>query len=83
MIFNNLVKMFGDANLDFDVQRYDIDDDYAMQCFQKINNFYEKLYQQPWQWPLRLLAYEFDPRHPFALGLAQMAKDRIMYLESK
>lgn len=82
IIFPLLVKLFNSSPFDFDVQRYDTDDEYAKQCNEKIDIFLKKLYQQPYQWPLRLLRFEYDPRHPDPLDMIQIAQDRVNLLDS-
>ena len=79
-VFDTIAKLFADSDSNVDTQRFDTDEKYADQCWQKANEFYNKLKQQPRQWPLRLLAYVFDPDHPFPLDTVAIVQDKIKEL---
>lgn len=81
IIFDVLIKLFDSSDISIDLQRFSTDSEYAEISKQKINNFYKKLKSQPFQWPLRLLSYEFDLNHPFVLDSVAMIKARIKEIE--
>lgn len=82
-IFNIIMKLFAPFKKDdFNVQRYDTDQVYAQQINEKMIKFYEKLERQPFMWPLRLLQYPFDPKHPFVLDSVQQISNHIEELKS-
>jgi hypothetical protein len=84
LVFDVIMKLFAHSptDNDFDSQRYDKDPEYASQVNDKIIGLYERLEQQPFKWPFRLLQQSFDPTHPFILDGIKKISDRIEELEN-
>lgn len=84
LVFDVIMKLFAHSptDNDFDSQRYDKDPEYASQVNDKMIGLYERLEQQPFKWPFRLLQQSFDPTHPFILDGIKKISDRIEELEN-